>query len=183
MKLLDSQVDPRLWNLASKCNFLHFWPPEKSVFELMTSLKFSFSESGPGSVHIPVKAIFLFNFSNFQGHPENAPNHILSSNSAGKILKMAINSKLLGLCSWKFWNFLFSMRLSNGEYFKDFKIFDLTWIWWIWLEWPLCQNVCILDKRFRASIIVPYKFKCRPSLYKRNAKILLWKITLLSSCF
>ena len=35
-----------------------------------------------------------------------------------------------------FLNFLFSMRLSNGEYFKDFKTFDLTWIWWIWLEWP-----------------------------------------------
>ena len=28
------------------------------------------------------------------------------------------------------------MRLSNGEYFKDFKIFDLAWIWWIWLELP-----------------------------------------------
>ena len=52
---------------------------------------------------------------------------------------MAINSEKLGLCSWNFWNFLFSMRLSNGEYFKVFKIFDLTWIWWIWLEWSICK--------------------------------------------
>ena len=114
-----------MWNSVSKYNFSRFWPPEKSVFELMTNLKFSFSESGPGSVHIPPKPIFLFKFSNFQGYPENAPNHILSSNSAGKILKMAINSESLGLCSWNFWNLLFSMRLSNGEYFKDFKFF--TW--------------------------------------------------------
>ena len=27
-----------------------------------------------------------------------------------------------------FWKLLFSMRLSNGEYFKDFNIFDVTWI-------------------------------------------------------
>ena len=73
-----------------------------------------------------------------------APNHILSSNSAGKILKIVIRSEPLGLCSWNFWNFLFSMRLSNGEYFRDFKIFDLTWIWWIWLEWPYCL---LLQKR------------------------------------
>ena len=49
---------------------------------------------------------------------------------------MSIKSEPLGPCSWNFWNFLFSMRLSNGECFKDFKIFDLTWIWRIWLEWP-----------------------------------------------
>ena len=65
MKLSDSQVDPQMWNLVGKCNFLCIWPPEKSVFELMTNLKFSFSESGPGSVHIPPKPIFLFKFSNF----------------------------------------------------------------------------------------------------------------------
>ena len=62
--------------------FTFLTPPEKSVFELMTSLKFSFSESGPGGAHIPSKPIFLFKFLNFQGHPENAPNHILSSNLA-----------------------------------------------------------------------------------------------------
>ena len=55
MKLLDSQVDPKMWNLVSKSNFLGFWSPQKSVFELMTNLKFSFSESGPGSVHISPK--------------------------------------------------------------------------------------------------------------------------------
>ena len=50
---------------------------------------------------------------------------------------LAIKSELLGLSSsWNIWNFLFSMRLSNGEYLKDFKFFDLTWIWWIWQEWP-----------------------------------------------
>ena len=136
MKLLDFQIDLKMWNSVSKYNFSCFWPPEKPVFELMTNLKFSISESWPGSVHIPPKPIFLFKFSNFQEYPENTPNHIFSSNSAGKILKMAINSESLGLCSWNFWNLLFSMRLSNGEYFKDFKIFYLTWIWWIWLEWP-----------------------------------------------
>ena len=79
----------------------------------------------------------IFMFLNFLGYPENAPNHILSSDSAGKILKVAIKSEPHGLCSWNFWNFLFSIRLSNAGYFKDFKIFDLTWIWWIWLEWPI----------------------------------------------
>ena len=49
---------------------------------------------------------------------------------------MAKKSEQLGLCSWNFWNFLFSMRLLKGEYLRDFKIFDLTWIWWIWLELP-----------------------------------------------
>ena len=38
--------------LTQKCEvskqFFWFWPTEKSVFELMTNLKFSFSESGPG---------------------------------------------------------------------------------------------------------------------------------------
>ena len=48
-----------------KMQFLHIWPPEKSVFELMTKLKFSFSQTEPGSVHIPPKPIFLFKFSNF----------------------------------------------------------------------------------------------------------------------
>ena len=57
----------------------------------MTNFKFSFSEIGPGSVHIPQKPIF----SSF--YAENASNHILFSNSAGKILKMVINSERLGL--------------------------------------------------------------------------------------
>ena len=38
---------------------------------------------------------------------------------------MAIKSKPLGLYSLNFWKFLFSMRLLNGEYFKDCKL--LTW--------------------------------------------------------
>ena len=68
----------------------------------MANLKFSFFEGGPGSVHIPSKQTFLFKFSNFEGYTENAPNHILSSNSAGKILKMAIKFEPIGLCSWIF---------------------------------------------------------------------------------
>ena len=51
--------------LPSWPNFLRFWPPEKCVFKLMTNLKFSFSEIGSGSVHIPSKPIFSFKFLNF----------------------------------------------------------------------------------------------------------------------
>ena len=76
--------------------FFMFWPPEKFVFELMTNLKFSFSESGPGSVHIAWK----ISFHTFKGiYTENALNYILSLNWAGKFLKMAIKSELFGLCS------------------------------------------------------------------------------------
>ena len=52
-----------------------------------------------------------------------------------------------------------------------------------WLESSLYQNVRILDKRFPASIIVPFKFKWRPSLRKCHTEMLLWKMTFLSSCF
>ena len=62
LKVLDSQVDPKMWNSVSKCNFLCFWPPEKYVFALMTNMKFSFSGSGSESVHILPKPIFLFTF-------------------------------------------------------------------------------------------------------------------------
>ena len=61
-----------------------------------------------------------------------------------KSLKWPWSLNCLG--SWNFWNFLFSTRISNGEYFKDFKIFDLTWIWWIWLERP---NYFMLAKKCR----------------------------------
>ena len=60
LKLLDSQVDSKMWNLVSKMQFLRIWPLEKSVFELIANLKFSFSEIGPGNAHIPLKPIFLF---------------------------------------------------------------------------------------------------------------------------
>ena len=33
------------------------------------TLKFSFFKSGPGSVYIPPKPIYLFKFSNFKGYP------------------------------------------------------------------------------------------------------------------
>ena len=101
-----------MWNLVSKCNFLHFWPPEKSVFKLILNLKFSFSKSGPGIVFtFPQNQYFYLSFRTFNGiYLENASSHILSSNSAGNGHKI-----------WTTWtNFLFSMWLSNGEYFKDF---------------------------------------------------------------
>ena len=50
-------------------------------------------------------------------------------------------------------------------------------------ESTLCENVRILDKRFPASIVVPFKFKCRPSLCKCDTEMLLWKMAFLSSCF
>ena len=56
---------PEKVKFSVKIQFFSFWPPEKSIFELMTNLKFSFSESGPESVHIRPKPIFLFKFSNF----------------------------------------------------------------------------------------------------------------------
>ena len=45
--------------------FTFLTPLQKSVVKLMTNFKFNFSESGPRSVHIPPKLIFLFDFSNF----------------------------------------------------------------------------------------------------------------------
>ena len=79
--------------------FFTFLNPKKSVFELMTNLKFNFPESRPGSVPVAQKPIFLFKFSNFYGYHENTPTHILSLNSTGKILKMAIKLEPLGLRS------------------------------------------------------------------------------------
>ena len=51
----------------NKCHNATFYildTHEKSVFELMTNLKFSFFESGPGSVHIPPKPIFYIGIYN-----------------------------------------------------------------------------------------------------------------------
>ena len=61
LNLLDSQVDATICNLVSKCNFWCSCPPQKSAFEFMTNLKFSF----PEIVHISPKPVFLFKFSNF----------------------------------------------------------------------------------------------------------------------
>ena len=65
LEVIRLQVDLKMWNLVSKCNFLRF--PEKSIFELMANLKFSFSESGPGSVHILPKQYFYWSFQTFKG--------------------------------------------------------------------------------------------------------------------
>ena len=51
------------------------------------------------------------------------------------------------------------------------------------LESSLYQNVRTLDKRFPASIVVSFKFKCKPSLCKCDADTFLPKMTFLSSCF
>ena len=51
------------------------------------------------------------------------------------------------------------------------------------LESSLCQNARILDKRFPASIIILFKFKCRLPPCKCDAEMLLSKMTFLSSCF
>ena len=59
LEVIRLQVDWKMWNFVPKFNFLSSWPPEKSLFQLMVNLKFSFSESGPGSVHMPPKPIFL----------------------------------------------------------------------------------------------------------------------------
>ena len=65
LEVIRLQVDLKMWNLVSKCNFLCF--PEKSIFELMANLKFSFSESGPGSVHILPNQYFYWSFQTFKG--------------------------------------------------------------------------------------------------------------------
>ena len=120
---------PEKVKFSVKIHFFTFLTTWKICFGIYSNSKFIF-----GSDQIPPKPYFHLTFRSFK-----VSNHILSSNSAEKILKMAIKSELVGLCSQNFWNFLFSMRLSNGEYFNDFKIFDLTSIWWIWLEWPCFQ--------------------------------------------
>ena len=51
------------------------------------------------------------------------------------------------------------------------------------LESSLCGNLRILDKRFPTNIIVPIKFKYRPSLCNCDAEMLLWEMTFVSSCF
>ena len=45
------------------------------------------------------------------------------------------------------------------------------------LKSTLYENVRILDERFPTSIIVPFEFKCRPSLCKYDAEIFLRKMT------
>ena len=57
----------------------------------MTNLKFSFSESGLGSVHIPPKPIFLFKFSNFRGYPETLQITFCSQIQQEKSLKWPRN--------------------------------------------------------------------------------------------
>ena len=102
---------------------------------------------------------------NFQGYPENAPNHILSPNLAWKILKMAIKSGPLELCSWFFWNFLFSMRLSNGEYFKDLNFF--------WLDMEL-MNLAGMTLKLIKNILINnlmYMIKLPSSIHYTNSII------------
>ena len=59
---------------------------------------------------------------------------------------MAIKSEPLGLCN--FCNFLFSMRLSNGEYFKNFKFltrhgfYEFAWNDFNILIWQTYEHGC-----------------------------------------
>ena len=111
-----------------KMQFFTFLTPWKISFWINDKIwNLLFSESGHGSVPILLKPIFLFQFSNFKGYPENPPNHILSSNSAGKILKIAIKSELHGLCNWNFWNFLFQWDYQMAIISRILKF--LTWHW------------------------------------------------------
>ena len=52
---------PKILKFNVKTPFLRFWLPEKLV---LTNFKFNFSESGPRSVLILPKPVFLFKFSN-----------------------------------------------------------------------------------------------------------------------
>ena len=89
----------------------------------------------------------------------------------------------------------FQNRLNTAKLNSWIIIYQGFVVWWnnyvvavmvtnfSLLESSLCQNVRILDKRFPASIIVPFKFKCNPSKCKWDPEMLLWKMTFLSSCF
>ena len=50
------------------------------------------------------------------------------------------------------------------------------------MESTLHQKIRIVDKRFPSSTVELLKFKCRPSLFKCDGVMLLWKI-FFSSCF
>ena len=69
-----------------KIKFFTLWLPEKSIFELMTNSKLSFTKIGAIIFHIPSTPMLLFKYLNFYGYPENPPNHILLSISAEKFL-------------------------------------------------------------------------------------------------
>ena len=89
----------------------------------------------------------------------------------------------------------FQNRLNTAKLNSWIIIYQGFVVWWnnyvvavmvtnfSLLESSLCQNVRILDKRFPPCIIAPFKFKCRQSLCKCDAKMLLWKVKFLSSCF
>ena len=61
----------------------------------MTNLKFFFAEIGPGSAHIPPKPNLYLRFQTFMGTLK-MPKSLFVSNSARKVLKMAIKSNRLG---------------------------------------------------------------------------------------
>ena len=148
MRLLDSEVDQKMWNLVSKCNFL-----------FLTPWKICFWINGKFEIYF----FWKWTWKCSQSPKTNT-------------------FELLGLCSWNFWNFLFSMRLSNGEYFKDFKIFDLTWIWWISLEWPsiLKMWTCDLQVKLRNSFSCLNCFSLRNKFQSFGTQItLIYKLQIL----
>ena len=105
--------------------FFTFLTPWKICFRINDKFKINFFLKVNLEVFtFPQNQDFYLRFQTFNREKKLLKNiwqsHILSSNSAEKIIKMAIRSEPLGLCGWKIWNFLFSIRLSNGEYLKDF---------------------------------------------------------------
>ena len=94
MELLDSQVGQKMWKLLSKCNVLRFWLTEKSIFELMANLKFSISESGPGSVHIALKPLKVFKL--LRVHWKCSKSHFALKFSRKEFLKWPSNLNRLG---------------------------------------------------------------------------------------
>ena len=95
------------WFFFFFCNFMN--PP-------ILERKFSQPE-----MPLSLKYIFLFKFSNFSGCLKMLQITFCPQIQQEKSLK----SELLRLCSWNFWNFPFSVRLSNGKISKLLKF--LTW--------------------------------------------------------
>ena len=107
----------------------------------MTNLKFSFSESGPGTVHIPQKPLFLFKVSTFKGTLKMLQITLCPQIQQEKSL--AIKSEPLGLsCSLA--AVLFGIFYSQWDYqtvnISRILIF-LTWHGFDEFGWndPLCS--------------------------------------------
>ena len=61
LELLGSKVCSKMGKLVSRCNFLHFWPPEKFIQIRKKNFEIKFSENIPWSIHILPTPIVLIN--------------------------------------------------------------------------------------------------------------------------